>query len=174
MIEASTAAVPLPKNQGRSGTRAPTAKLPNEEAAAAGGDPIEPGLTPSSSRVCTSSASSGSLARAVATSSAAPTGTPRETYSATSSLCSDSGWRRSSSRSMATSRWISSFWALIETYSPAAMENAPATSPARPARRTTPAAGWAPATPRMRETLVSRPSLTPKTAARAAPPWTLR
>src|ERR1035437_10278954 len=62
---------------------------------------------------------------------------------------------------MESSRSINSLWARIDTYSPAAMEKAPAT-------------GWAPATPRISETLVIRPSLTPNTAARAAPPLTLR
>ena len=44
------------------------------------------------------------------------------------------------------------------------------TRPAMPARRTAPAEAWAPAIPRMRATLETRPSLTPKTAARAPPP----
>ena len=52
-------------------------------------------------------------------------------------------------------------------YSPAAIENAPPRSPARPASRTTPAGGLAPESPRIRETLVTRPSLMPNTAARA-------
>ena len=55
-------------------------------------------------------------------------------------------------------------------YSPAAIENAPPRSPARPASRTTPAGGLAPESPRIRETLVTRPSLMPNTAARALPP----
>ena len=59
-----------------------------------------------------------------------------------------------------------------DEFSPAAMEKAPATRPATPAKRTTPPAGWAPAMPKINETLVTRPSLTPKTAARALPPWT--
>ena len=64
---------------------------------------------------------------------------------------------------------MSSRWACIETYSPAAIEKAPATSPARPVRRTTAPLGWAAATPTMSETLVTSPSLMPKTAARATP-----
>src|SRR3954453_8657602 len=62
----------------------------------------------------------------------------------------------------------------MELYSPAAIETAPAMSPARPASRTTPGAGSAPATPRIRPTFDTRPSLTPNTAARAAPPRTSR
>ena len=68
---------------------------------------------------------------------------------------------------MSSSRSSSSVCARIETYSPAAIETAPAMRPARPARRTTPAAGSAPATPRISETFDTRPSLTPNTAARA-------
>src|SRR5487761_667692 len=92
----------------------------------------------------------------------------------TSSRRSPSGRWEISCRSRASSRWNSSRWALMDTYSPAAMEKAPPTSPASPARRTTPAWGWAPAMPRMRETLVTRPSLIPNTAARAPPPDRLR
>ena len=72
-------------------------------------------------------------------------------------------------RSRASSRSKSSVWARIETYSPAAMEKAPAIIPARPARRTTACEACAPAMPKMSETLVTSPSLTPKTAARAPP-----
>src|ERR1700730_12773159 len=54
------------------------------------------------------------------------------------------------------------------------MEKAPATRPASPASSTTDGTGFAPATPRISEILVSRPSLIPKTAARAAPPWRSR
>src|SRR5690349_3779905 len=46
--------------------------------------------------------------------------------------------------------------------------------PARPARRTTPGAGSAPATPRISETFDTSPSDTPNTAARAEPRWTSR
>src|SRR5687768_13271496 len=58
----------------------------------------------------------------------------------------------------------------MELYSPAAIDTAPAIRPARPARRTTLGAGSAPATPRISPTFETSPSLTPKTAARAAPP----
>src|SRR5215213_568721 len=77
-------------------------------------------------------------------------------------------------RSSSSSRSKSSFCTRTELYSPAAMEIDPATSPARPATRTTAGAGSAPATPRIRPRLETRPSLTPKTAARAAPPVTSR
>ena len=69
---------------------------------------------------------------------------------------------------------MSSRWAVMERYSPAAMEKEPAISPATPARRTIEPPGFAPAMPRTRETLVTSPSLMPKTAARAPPPRTSR
>ena len=75
---------------------------------------------------------------------------------------------------MASSRSRSSRWADIEIHSPDAMENAPAMSTAIPARRTTLGPALAPAKPRINDTLVTSPSLTPNTAARAPPPWTLR
>ena len=53
----------------------------------------------------------------------------------------------------------------MERYSPAAMEKDPATRPAMPASRTIDPPGLAPAMPRTRDTLVTRPSLMPKTAA---------
>ena len=59
-------------------------------------------------------------------------------------------------------------WARTETSSPAAMEKAPANRPATPARRTVEALAEAPATPRTSDTLVTRPSPAPSTAARAA------
>src|SRR5271165_4890074 len=93
---------------------------------------------------------------------------------ATSSSRSFCGLWCSASRSTLSSRSKSSRWACIDTYSPAPIENAPATSPASPARRTKLAPGLAPATPSISETFVTNPSLTPKTAARAPPPRTSR
>src|SRR5262249_33735523 len=55
-----------------------------------------------------------------------------------------------------------------------AIENAPASSPATPARRTADALVDAPATPRTSDRLVSNPSPAPSTAARVVPPWTSR
>src|ERR1700722_2342669 len=69
---------------------------------------------------------------------------------------------------------MSSRSACIERSSPPAIENAPATRPATPVSRTIDAAGWAPATPRISETFVTSPTLTPKTAARAPPGGTSR
>ncbi len=64
---------------------------------------------------------------------------------------------------------MSSRWAVMERYSPEAMENEPAIRPATPARRTIDPPGLAPAIPRTNETFVTRPSLIPNTAARALP-----
>ena len=71
---------------------------------------------------------------------------------------------------MASSRSTSSAWAFSDTYSPAAMEIAPARRPVTPATRTKVGSVLAPAMPKMRATLETNPSLTPKTAARAVPP----
>src|SRR5256886_13835056 len=62
----------------------------------------------------------------------------------------------------------------METYSPTAMDTAPATSEASPASSTTLLLCCAPATPRIRATLVTSPSLRPSTAARVAPLCTSR
>src|SRR5580658_10260621 len=92
----------------------------------------------------------------------------------TSSRRSPSGRCRISCFSMASSRSSSSRWADIDVHSPDAMEKAPAMSNAIPARRTTLGPASAPAMPRINDTLVTRPSATPNTAARAPPPWMLR
>ena len=63
----------------------------------------------------------------------------------------------------------SSTWLRTDTHSPAAIDSAPATREADPARRTSAAEALAPATAKMRQTLVTSPSLTPSTAARALP-----
>ena len=65
---------------------------------------------------------------------------PRRTYMPRSSAASPSGLRCNERRSTSSSRSISSRWAVMERYSPAAMEKEPATSPATPARRTIDAA----------------------------------
>ncbi len=65
---------------------------------------------------------------------------PRRTYMPRNSAASPSGLRRSERRSTSSSRSISSRWAVMERYSPAAMEKDPATRPAMPASRTIDAA----------------------------------
>lgn len=60
-------------------------------------------------------------------------------------------------------------WELTETYSPAAMDMAPATRPATPAIRTSEVAVDAAATPTIRLAVETIPSLAPRTAARNQP-----
>ncbi len=54
------------------------------------------------------------------------------------------------------------------------MENAPASSPARPANRTVSRGASAPANPMTSAVLLTRPSLIPKIAARRVPDLSLR
>src|SRR3989304_3649247 len=87
-----------------------------------------------------------------------------------SSRCSSSGAASSSPRSSSIWRSNSSRWPRMETYSPAAMEKAPARRPATPASSTNFPSVWAPANPMMSAALETRPSLTPKMLARRVPP----
>lgn len=64
--------------------------------------------------------------------------------------------------------------AATETYSPAPMENAPATSPARPVSTMVCGATPPPPTPAIREALVTSPSTAPNTVGRSQPPETSR
>ena len=93
-----------------------------------------------------------------------------------SSRRSESGWLSSSNCSLRTSAATSSFCEETETYSPVAMENAPAASPARPVstiRFGDPCEAPTPApTPAISDTLVTRPSIAPNTAGRSQPPET--
>src|SRR3954467_237385 len=59
-------------------------------------------------------------------------------------------------------------------YSPAAMEKAPAASPASPPSTTARCAAAPPATPAIRAKLETRPSIAPNTAGRSHPPVTSR
>src|SRR5579872_3237441 len=88
---------------------------------------------------------------------------------AASSLCSLSLCVASSSCSSFRSAASVSAWERTETYSPAAMDIAPATSAAAPATRTPPRFPWAAATPRTRLAVERMPSSAPRTAARNQP-----
>ena len=70
----------------------------------------------------------------------------------------------------ASSRSMSSFCAFIDTYSPAAIDVAPASRPETPAISTGAPSDDAAATPRIRATLDTSPSLIPKIPARMLPP----
>jgi hypothetical protein len=76
---------------------------------------------------------------------------------------------RISSRSIAIWRSKSSRWLCMLMYSPAAIENAPASRPAMPASTIRLLSLTAPATPMTSDRLLTRPSLAPKTAARSVP-----
>lgn len=88
---------------------------------------------------------------------------------AASSACSASGPDSSSAVSRARSAFSVSDWELTETYSPAAMDKAPATSPAPPAIRTALLGDPAAATPTIRLAVETMPSFAPSTAARIQP-----
>ena len=60
-------------------------------------------------------------------------------------------------------------WLDTDTYSPAAIDSAPAASPAAPAIATAPGAGFAIATPTVSEPTDTIPSIAPSTAARSQP-----
>src|SRR5262252_712225 len=92
----------------------------------------------------------------------------------TSSARSPAGSSRSSRRSRARSARSASACELTETYSPAAIEAAPATSPAMPAVRIAERLEFAAATPTMIAATETMPSLAPSTAARSQPARWLR
>src|SRR5690606_9841380 len=79
------------------------------------------------------------------------------------------GSARSSARSRARSACSVSDCELTETYSPAAMDMAPATSPASPATMMVPVSVPAAATPTIRLAVETIPSLAPSTAGRSQP-----
>jgi len=76
---------------------------------------------------------------------------------------------RCSRRSRARSACSVSDWELTETYSPAAIDMAPATRPATPASRISLLTAAAAATPRIKLAVEMMPSLAPSTAARSQP-----
>ena len=172
--EPTTAAVPPPISQGISGKKAPRAKVQERDQGGSDRRADAVGSMPSSSRAWVSRATSGLRIIVDASSSASSCSMPLRPVDPDQLLALVVGLVLERLRSTSSSRSKSSRWACIERYSPEAIEKAPATSPAMPARRTTPVAGFAPAKPRISETLVTRPSLMPKTAARWVPPLTSR
>src|SRR6266487_2493661 len=129
---------------------------------------------PSSSRTCIRSACSGRTDTCLATRSAVSASTPWPRNTAASSRRSASGLCSSSYFSFETSALTSSFCEETETNSPVAIDSAPAASPARPVRIKACRCPPPPPTPAIREMLVTRPSIAPKTAGRSQPPETSR
>src|SRR5512134_2881194 len=93
---------------------------------------------------------------------------------AVSSACSFSGFATNSFFSRARSARSVSACELTETYSPAAIDIAPATRPATPAVSTSPRDAAAAATPSTRLAVETIPSFAPSTAARSQPTRELR
>src|SRR3989344_2333092 len=91
-----------------------------------------------------------------------------------SSRCSAFGLLASSARSRARSACSVSAWECTETYSPAAIDIAPATSPAMPVTISEAWLALAAATPINRLAVETMPSLAPRTAARSQPIRSLR
>src|SRR5689334_18689733 len=88
---------------------------------------------------------------------------------AASSACSAVPGAANSTRSRSKSARSVSDCELTETYSPAAIDIAPATKPAMPATRTLPRLDSAAATPKIKLAVETIPSLAPRTAARSHP-----
>ncbi|BBX15891.1 hypothetical protein MDUV_07510 [Mycolicibacterium duvalii] len=154
-----------------SGMIAPTANSANEDPAASHGDGFSSGCTPSSwtrwkFRALASSRWISSDALAAVSGER-----PISVKMATSSATSASGCRRNDFFSTTTSDSICSFAVVTDVYSPSAIENAPASSPATPLITTVSALAVA-ATPAIRAVLLTRPSMAPKVAARNHPPVT--
>jgi hypothetical protein len=149
-----------------SGSAAPTAKVRAEAPAATSGFASVCSEIPSSSRTCAPSASL--ACSAAATSAASSGGTPRRSYMPASARSSSSGSAAISAASRVMSAFSVSAWLLTETYSPAAIDSAPAASPAIPAISTS-ARPEAAATPTISEAVDTIPSFAPRTAARSQP-----
>ena len=127
------------------------------------------GLGISAGSMCNSAsrwAASGSRAvSSAATVRAVAAERPLASYSAVSSVSSASGVLASSRFSCVISARSLSRWLDTETYSPSAIDTAPATNPASPAVKMGPRAVVAPATPITIPATDTIPSLAPSTAA---------
>src|ERR1039457_1036423 len=180
-VSSATAATPSatarrdkPTRYGRSGISAPAEKATSEEMPAKTGEGSSNGSTPSSSRVCTRSAVSGSCETAAAIRAAVSASAPYPAKVSASSACSAAGKRASMMRSVATSAATSSFWFVTDTYSPVPIENAPATSAATPVKMMACGGASPPPSPAISDALVTSPSTAPNTVGRSHPPDTSR
>ena len=86
---------------------------------------------------------------------------------AANSCSSCSGNSSSSAFSLASNARSVSRWLLTDTYSPSAIDTAPATNPAIPAVRIGPGSGVTAATPTTRPAVDTMPSFAPSTPARS-------
>jgi len=149
------------------GSEAPTVKVPAEYNAAWIGRALTFSEIPISSLACAASAS-----RAISCSATclARTGSrPLCSYIVASSSFSNSTSYSSDFFSSARSAFSVSDCELTDTYSPAAIDIAPATKPAAPARKMPSWAVLAAATPIIRLAVDTIPSFAPSTAARNHP-----
>src|SRR6516165_7812393 len=153
---------------------APAENATSDENPATRADGSSNGSTPSSSRVCTRSAVSGSAETAAAILAAVSGSAPYPANVSASSACSAAGNRACIVRSVATSACTSSFWFVTDTYSPVPIENAPATRAATPVRITVCIETPPPPSPAINDVFVTSPSTAPNTVGRSQPPDTSR
>src|SRR6478609_4649320 len=147
-----------------SGTDAPTTKARKLAPAACHGLVRSSGSNPSSTSACARSASFAVSCSATCLASAGSM--PLAWYSPASSSSSSSGVSASSRRSLSSTARSVSRWVDTETYSPAAIDMAPAIMPIRPLRMIEPRLSVAPATPSTIAAVDTIPSLAPSTPAR--------
>lgn len=147
------------------GSSAPTVKARKLAPAACHGLVSSSGSMPSSTSAWARSASR--RVSWTAASRASRRLSPFSSRSPVSSASSASGVSRSSRFSVSSAAFSESRWVDTDTYSPAAIDMDPASSPARPAVRRVDRAPVAPATPTTRPAVETTPSLAPSTAARS-------
>ena len=150
-----------------SGNAAPIVKVAADESAAWTGRALALSVIPISSRACVPNASC--RISCSATMLAKPGSSPRYSYIIASSSFSSSTFSASDFLSSSRPAFSVSDCELADTYSPAAMDIAPATNPARPDRRMAFCVVFAEATPIIKLLVETIPSFAPETDARSHP-----